>query len=49
MTNSNPRHLVEYVVDGPVVSDERAVAGAPGEVTGDVGARRAGVLLDDRR
>src|SRR5512132_2910005 len=45
---STPRRRVG-VVDDAVASYERAEAGALGEVTGDVGARRPGVLLDDGR
>ena len=35
--------------DGAVVAHEGAEAGALREVTGDVGAGRLGVVLDDRR
>src|SRR6266850_4023473 len=45
---STPRRRVR-VVDGVVVAYERAEPGALGEVTSDVGARRACVVLDDRR
>src|SRR6478672_4730895 len=45
---SAPRGRVR-VVDLVALPDERAEPRALGEVAGDVGARRAGVLLDDRR
>ena len=45
---STPRRRVR-LVNGAVIAYERAEPRAFGEVTGDVGARRPGILLDDRR